>query len=68
MGATISTSEANKSGMSGLKLKLERNITFLGPLATLFLLVALFAILAPGTFLSSGNIVNVLSQVSVLAI
>lgn len=68
MGATITTSEVNKSGMSGLKLKLERNITFLGPLATLFLLIALFAILAPGTFLSSGNIVNVLSQVSVLAI
>jgi ribose transport system permease protein len=55
-------------GTAHLRDVLERNATFLGPLAALVLLVVLFGGLAPDTFLSSGNFTNVLSQVSVLAI
>jgi ribose transport system permease protein len=68
MTASKSVGTNSKADVSSLRSMIERNITFLGPLATLIILTALFAILAPGTFLSSGNIVNVMSQVSVLAI
>ncbi|MEV7966609.1 ribose ABC transporter permease [Sphaerisporangium sp. NPDC088356] len=60
----------SRSPRNGYRFRevIERNATFLGPLVALILLVALFGTLAPSTFLSSGNITNVLSQVSVLAI
>jgi ribose transport system permease protein len=58
----------SKARNSSLRNTLERNISFLGPLATLFVLVGLFSALAPQTFLTSANILNVMSQVSVLAI
>ena len=63
-------SETTASLTSGARFKVffERNITFLGPLLTLVILVLVFAILAPSTFLSQRNLLNVLSQVSVLAI
>ena len=64
----MARSKNSKAGGASLRNTLERNISFLGPLATLFLLVALFSALAPETFLTSANILNVMSQVSVLAI
>lgn len=68
MSAKEMSGAGSKAGVSSVRNVVERNITFLGPLATLILLSGLFAILAPGTFLSSANIVNVMSQVSVLAV
>lgn len=60
---TVSVPSSNR-----LRELAERNATFLGPLAALILLVLAFGVLAPETFLSSSNLTNVLSQVSVLAI
>ncbi len=68
MAVTETNRAGSKAGVSSVRNLVERNITFLGPLATLILLSGLFAILAPNTFLSSANIVNMMSQVSVLAI
>lgn len=46
---------------------LQRNAPIVAPTVALLLLTTLFAILAPDTFLSPGNIRNILSQTSVLA-
>lgn len=65
----MSTKTTPTSRQAGhLRELLERNATFLGPLAALSVLVLLFGGLAPDTFLSTDNLTNVLSQVSVLAI
>ncbi len=44
------------------------NALILGPVVALFLLVLLFSVLAPTSFLTQANATNILSQVSVLAI
>lgn len=44
------------------------NALILGPAIALALLVAIFAMLAPGSFLSGANLSNIASQVSVLAV
>ena len=44
------------------------NALLLGPAAALVLLVVIFTLLAPGTFLSGANLTNIASQVSVLAV
>jgi len=46
---------------------LQRNATLVAPAVALVCLSALFAALAPDTFLTPGNIRNILSQTSVLA-
>ena len=46
---------------------LQRNATLVAPAVALVGLSALFAVLAPDTFLTPGNIRNILSQTSVLA-
>lgn len=46
---------------------LRRNAPIVAPTVALVALTALFAALAPDTFLTSGNIRNILSQTSVLA-
>ncbi|QBJ96604.1 ABC transporter permease [Rhodococcus sp. ABRD24] len=44
------------------------NALILGPVFALVLLIVVFSALAPGTFLSGGNLTNIASQVSVLAV
>ncbi|MEI4741973.1 ABC transporter permease [Rhodococcus erythropolis] len=44
------------------------NALVLGPVFALILLVAIFTALAPGSFLSTANLTNIASQVSVLAV
>lgn len=61
----MQTSQDRKLALRGA---LERNVTFLGPLIALIILVIMFSILAPSTFLTSSNWTNILSQVSVLAV
>ena len=51
----------------GLGEWLQRNAPIVAPSAALLLLTGLFAVLAPATFLSPGNITNILSQTAVLA-
>jgi ribose transport system permease protein len=46
---------------------LRRNATIVAPLVALVGVIVLFAILAPDTFLTAGNIRNILAQTSVLA-
>lgn len=52
---------------AGLREWLQRNAPIVAPTVALVLLTALFALLAPDTFLSAGNVRNILSQTAVLA-
>jgi ribose transport system permease protein len=52
---------------TGKREWLQRNAPIVAPSAALVLLTTLFALLAPETFLSPGNIRNILSQTAVLA-
>lgn len=47
---------------------LQRNAPIVAPMVALVGLTVLFALLAPDTFLTSGNIRNILAQTSVLAL
>lgn len=44
------------------------NALLLGPAVALILLIIIFALLAPGSFLSGANLSNIASQISVLAV
>lgn len=59
--------EPTKSLRPSFRDWLRRNATLVAPAVALVGLSALFAILAPDTFLTPGNIRNILSQTSVLA-
>jgi ribose transport system permease protein len=58
---------AAKRGLPSIRDWLSRNATLVAPTVALVGLSTLFAILAPETFLTPGNIRNILSQTSVLA-
>ncbi len=72
-GSAARASAAKPKGPAGGMLRrstadlLRRNAPIVAPLAALIAVSALFAILAPDTFLTSGNIRNILAQTSVLA-
>lgn len=52
---------------AGFRDRLQRNAPIVAPAVALILLISVFALLAPETFLSAGNIKNILSQTAVLA-
>lgn len=52
----------------GIKLWAMRHAPLLGPAGALLLMFLLFAVLAPGDFLTSSNLWNILAQMSVLAV
>jgi ribose transport system permease protein len=56
------------SSREHVKLWGQRHATILGPGVALVLMLGLFALLAPTTFLSTANVRNVLSQVAVLGV
>jgi ribose transport system permease protein len=57
-----------QSSSGGVKLWAMRHAPLLGPSGALVLMCVLFGALAPGDFLTSDNIWNVLAQMSVLAV
>jgi ribose transport system permease protein len=67
-GAASEEGGSRPSSREHAKLWAQRHATILGPGVALVLMVGLFSILAPSTFLASANLRNILSQVAVLGV
>jgi ribose transport system permease protein len=66
-GPAALTAQKTRRARPSIRDWLARNATLVAPAVALVLLCAVFEILAPETFLTPGNIRNILSQTSVLA-
>jgi ribose transport system permease protein len=66
--AAVRTPTAGRRPRADLRRRALEHAPILGPAGALVLMFALFAILAPSSFVSSDNLFNLLAQMAVLAV